>query len=361
MDQPHALLVASPGLGHLIPILELGNRLSSVLNIHVTILAVTSGSSSPTETEAIHAAAARTICQITEIPSVDVDNLVEPDATIFTKMVVKMRAMKPAVRDAVKLMKRKPTVMIVDFLGTELMSVADDVGMTAKYVYVPTHAWFLAVMVYLPVLDTVVEGEYVDIKEPLKIPGCKPVGPKELMETMLDRSGQQYKECVRAGLEVPMSDGVLVNTWEELQGNTLAALREDEELSRVMKVPVYPIGPIVRTNQHVDKPNSIFEWLDEQRERSVVFVCLGSGGTLTFEQTVELALGLELSGQRFVWVLRRPASYLGAISSDDEQVSASLPEGLAPNELGVKTGHLIILYSNGQNDVILYRDSRITS
>jgi hypothetical protein len=250
-------------------------------------------------------------------------------------MVVKMRAMKPAVRDAVKLMKRKPTVMIVDFLGTELMSVADDVGMTAKYVYVPTHAWFLAVMVYLPVLDTVVEGEYVDIKEPLKIPGCKPVGPKELMETMLDRSGQQYKECVRAGLEVPMSDGVLVNTWEELQGNTLAALREDEELSRVMKVPVYPIGPIVRTNQHVDKPNSIFEWLDEQRERSVVFVCLGSGGTLTFEQTVELALGLELSGQRFVWVLRRPASYLGAISSDDEQVSASLPEGFLDRTRGV--------------------------
>ncbi|KAG7579627.1 UDP-glucuronosyl/UDP-glucosyltransferase [Arabidopsis thaliana x Arabidopsis arenosa] len=335
MDQPHALLVASPGLGHLIPILELGNRLSSVLNIHVTILAVTSGSSSPTETEAIRAAAARTACEITELPSMEIEDLVEPNATVATKIVVKMRAMKSKVRDAVESMKRKPTVMIVDIFGTGLMSVADDVGLTAKYVYIPSHAWLLAVMVYLPVLDTVVEGEYVDIKEPLKIPGCKPVGRKELMETMLDRSDQQYKECVRVGLEVPMSDGVLVNTWEELQGNTLAAFREDGELNRIMKVPVYPIGPIVRTSGHVEKLNSIFEWLDKQGERSVVYVCLGSGGTLTFEQTVELAWGLELSGQRFVWVLRRPASYLGVSSSDDDQVITSLPEGFLDRTCGV--------------------------
>ncbi|XP_010468740.1 PREDICTED: UDP-glycosyltransferase 72D1 [Camelina sativa] len=335
MDQPHAVLVASPGLGHLIPILELGNRLSSVLNVQVTILAVTSGSSSSTETEAIRAAAARTACQITELPSMDIDNLVEPDATVFTKIMVKVRAMKSSVRDAVESMKPKPTVMIVDFLGTGLMSVADDLGLTAKYVYVPSHAWFLAMMVYLPVWDTTVEGEYVEIKEPLKIPGCKPMGRKELVETMLYRSDQQYKECVRAGLEVPMSDGVLVNTWEELQGNTLAALKEDEELSRVMKVPVYPIGPIVRSKEHVEKPNTIFEWLDKQRERSVVYVCLGSGGTLSLEQTIELAWGLELSGQRFLWILRRPASYLGSSSIDDDQVIASLPEGFLDRTCGV--------------------------
>uniref|UniRef100_A0A1J3D3H9 Glycosyltransferase n=1 Tax=Noccaea caerulescens TaxID=107243 RepID=A0A1J3D3H9_NOCCA len=328
MDQPHALLVASPGLGHLIPMLELGNRLSSVLNVKVTVFAVTTGSSSPTETEAIHAAAARGTCEITVLPPVDIDHLVEPDATVVTKIYVKMRAMKPAFQDAVKSMNRKPTVMVVDFFGTGLMSAADEAGVTAKYVYVPSHAWFLAVIVYLPVWDKVVEGEYVDIKEPLKIPGCRPVGPDDLLDTMLDRSDQQCRECVRCGEEVPMSDGVLVNTWEELQGNTLAALREDGESSRVMKVPVYAIGPIIRTNGPVEKPNSIiFEWLDQQKDRSVVYVCLGSGGALSFEQTIELALGLELSGQRFLWVLRRPTSYLVASSSDDDQVSESLPEG----------------------------------
>ena len=336
MEQPHALLVASPGLGHLIPILELGNRLSSVLNFRVTVLAVTSGSSSLAETEAIRAVVARGTCEVTELPSVDIDYFVEPDATVFTKIVEKMRATKPVVQDAIKLMTQKPTVMIVDFLGTGMMSIADDVGM-AKYVNVASHAWFLAVLVYLPVLDKVVEGEYIDIKEPMKIPGCRPVGADDLMETMLDRSNRHFRECVRCGEEIPMtmSDGVLVNTWEELQGNTLAALMEDGELSRVMKVPVYAIGPIVRPNGPTKKPNSIFEWLDKQRERSVLYLCLGSGGTLSLEQTIELACGLELSGQRFMWVLRKPASYLGESSNDDDLVSVGLPEGFLDRTRGM--------------------------
>ncbi|CAF1706670.1 BnaC03g48470D [Brassica napus] len=285
MDQPHALLVASPGLGHLIPILELGNRLSSVLKIHVTILAVTSGSS-PIETEAIRAAVARGTCEVRELPSIDIDH--SPDATVPTKIIEMMRATKTktAVQDAVKSMNRKPTVMIVDIFGTGLMSIADDFGVNATYVYVPSHAWFLAVVVYTPVLDRVVEGEYTDIKEPMKIPGCRPVGPDELMETMLDRSNPQYRECMRSS------------------------------------------GP-------TEKADNILEWLDKQPDKSVVFVCLGSGGTLSLEQTMELAYGLDLSGQRFLWVLRRPTSYLGASSSDDGQVSACLPEGFLDGTRGV--------------------------
>lgn len=78
----------------------------------------------------------------------------------------------------------------------------------------------------------------------------------------------------RSNQQIPMSDGILVNTWEELQGNTLTALREDKDVNRVMKVrPVYPIGPIVRT-ELTEKPNGIFEWLDKQREGSVVYVCV---------------------------------------------------------------------------------------
>ncbi|CAH8354290.1 unnamed protein product [Eruca vesicaria subsp. sativa] len=334
MERPHVLLVASPGLGHLIPILELGNRLSSVLNIRVTVLAVTSGSSSLTETGAIREVVARGTCEVTELPSVGIDHFVEPDATVFTRIIEKMRATKPVVEDAIKSMTQKPTVMIVDFLGTVMMSIADDVGM-AKYVYVASHAWFLAVMVYLPILDRVVEGEYIDIKEPMKIPGCKPVGADDLMETMLDRSNRHYEECVRCGEEIPISDGVLVNTWEDLQGNTLAALREDREMSQVMKVPVYSIGPIIRSNRPTKKPNSIFEWLNKQRVRSVLYVCLGSGGTLSLKQTTELACGLEMSGQSFLWVLRRPTSYLGESSNNDDLVSDGLPEGFLDRTRGI--------------------------
>ncbi|CAN8270902.1 unnamed protein product [Cochlearia groenlandica] len=330
MDQPHVVLVASPGLGHLIPILELGNRISTILNVHVTVLAVSSASSSPTETKAIESATSKG-CEVTKLPSVDIDHLLEQNVTVYIQILAKMRAMKPAVRAAMETMKHKPTVMIIDMFGTDLMTIADDLGMMAKYVYMPSNAWFLASMVYLPVFDKALEGEFVDTKEPMNIPGCKPLGPKELM--IDDRSDRQYRECVQTGLDITMGDGVLVNTWEELEGNTLVSLREDLELKKVMKVPVYDIGPIIRTNGPNKKPNKIFEWLDKQKERSVMYVCLGSGGTLSIEQTLELALGLELSGQKFLWVLRTPSSYLDA-NLEKIEPAMNLPEGFLDRTRG---------------------------
>ncbi|RLM70308.1 hypothetical protein C2845_PM17G04120 [Panicum miliaceum] len=45
-------------------------------------------------------------------------------------------------------------------------------------------------------------------------------------------------------------------------------------------------------------------WLDRQPRASVVFLCFGSLGRFSAEQTRELAAGLEASGQRFLWVVR---------------------------------------------------------
>lgn len=39
---------------------------------------------------------------------------------------------------------------------------------------------------------------------------------------------------------------------------------------------------------------------------TVLYLCVGSGGTLSRAQTIELALGLERSEQRFLWVVRSP-------------------------------------------------------
>ncbi|KAL6656718.1 hypothetical protein ACP70R_004498 [Stipagrostis hirtigluma subsp. patula] len=50
------------------------------------------------------------------------------------------------------------------------------------------------------------------------------------------------------------------------------------------------------------------EWLDEQPPGSVLYVALGSEAPVTAEGVRELAIGLELSGVRFLWALRRPSS-----------------------------------------------------
>ena len=53
-------------------------------------------------------------------------------------------------------------------------------------------------------------------------------------------TNQQYDEYVRARIGIRMSDEVLVNSWEELQPKTFAALRDDKLLACVLiKRPVY--------------------------------------------------------------------------------------------------------------------------
>ncbi|KAJ7951275.1 Glycosyltransferase [Quillaja saponaria] len=80
------------------------------------------------------------------------------------------------------------------------------------------------------------------------------------------------------------------------------------------------------------------KWLDDQSHDSVLFVCFGSGGTLSSDQINELALGLETSEQRFLWVTRSPndkvanASYFSAQSQEDPL--EFLPQGFVERTKG---------------------------
>ena len=79
-------------------------------------------------------------------------------------------------------------------------------------------------------------------------------------------------------------------------------------------------------------------WLDNNSRGSVLYVSFGSGGTLSCAQQGELALGLEMSGQKFLWVVRRPndeapnAAYLSDKSQFDP--SEVLPSGFLERTKG---------------------------
>ncbi|PRQ47686.1 putative anthocyanidin 3-O-glucosyltransferase [Rosa chinensis] len=66
---------------------------------------------------------------------------------------------------------RRPTMLIVDLFGIESLPIAEEFGIP-KYVYIASNAWFLSVMIYSPTLDEQVKGKFVDLEDPLEIPGC---------------------------------------------------------------------------------------------------------------------------------------------------------------------------------------------
>ncbi|XP_048431777.1 anthocyanidin 3-O-glucosyltransferase 5 [Pyrus x bretschneideri] len=336
-SKPHAAILCSPGLGHLIPSLELAKRLVTHRNFTVTIFAIPSPTSK-TESELLKAAATPKFFDIIELPPPDISGCVGPNVAVATLLAVMMREVRPAFRSAILGMEYslRPTVLIVDLFSTESLSIGDELGIP-KYVYVASTAWLVALTVYVPVFDREVEGEYVDQTEPLRIPGCKPVQPDDVVDPMLDRTDQQYLEYVRIGTNFPKSDGILMNTWEDLEHKTIDALRDEGLLGRVAKVPIYPIGPLTRPVQSAGSTSTglreegLFNWLDKQPCESVIFVSLGSGGTVSFEQMTEMAWGLELSKQRFIWVVRPPAKSADAAyftsGNQDDDPSTYLPKG----------------------------------
>ncbi|TMX00101.1 hypothetical protein EJD97_001392 [Solanum chilense] len=84
----------------------------------------------------------------------------------------------------------------------------------------------------------------------------------------------------------------------------------------------WSIGPILQKGS--SSRHKSLEWLDKQGPKSVLYISFGSSTTMTDKQIQELAMGLENSKQKFLWVLRDADK--GNIF-DDETRKARLPEG----------------------------------
>jgi hydroquinone glucosyltransferase len=217
---------------------------------------------------------------------------------------------------------------VVDSLSTEALDLAKQFNMLS-YVYFPPSATTLSTYFYLLKLDKETSCEYRELPEPIQVPGCVPFHGRDLVDQAQDRSNQTYKFLLQRVKRFCSVDGILINSFLEIEKGPIEALREEGSGNPA----VYPVGPIIQMETKSSDDVNGFEcltWLDKQEPCSVLYVSFGSGGTLSQEQIVELALGLELSNHKFLWVVRAPNSsaddaYLSA--HDDVDPSQFLPSG----------------------------------
>uniref|UniRef100_A0ACD5XF03 Uncharacterized protein n=1 Tax=Avena sativa TaxID=4498 RepID=A0ACD5XF03_AVESA len=123
-----------------------------------------------------------------------------------------------------------------------------------------------------------------------------------------------------------------------LQGCAVTAIRscvqwEPESFPLVAPLlgkPVVPLGLLppppdgARRAAGTNREHATVRWLDAQPPGSVLYVALGSEVPLSADQVHELALGLELAGTRFLWALRKPSGAHAAAADDDVDM---LPPG----------------------------------
>ncbi|KNA13960.1 hypothetical protein SOVF_111860 [Spinacia oleracea] len=328
--KPHVVLLASPGLGHLIPMIGLATRLTKHHGFHVTIFVVTM-EPGPNKHNLLpnnqSYNTSQDLYNLVVLPYVDSSAQMGLTDKIMTRLSIMMRGYIPTLRAELGSMQHNPTLLVVDLFGTEFLSLANEFNMI-KYVYIPSNAWFLAETICVPLLDKQVKHE-----GPLNISGCKRVEYDDILDPVFDPGNRDYDVYVSIALDIGTADGVLVNTWEQLEPKTLFSLKNNNILREIFNKPVYPVGPLVRPVRPECLGGELLEWLDEQPKDSVLYVSFGSGGTLSSQQTIELAWGLEMSQQRFIWVLRPPIEHdvagalFHAMDGQDKNITQYLPPG----------------------------------
>ncbi|CAL4963953.1 unnamed protein product [Urochloa decumbens] len=147
-----------------------------------------------------------------------------------------------------------------------------------------------------------------------------------------DRWTAFYHRTMRHGHR---TDAVLANTVEELEPTGLAMMRRALANGKV-KVPVWPIGPLVRGDDDSDN-GGVLRWLDSQPPSSVLYISFGSQNTIQQKQMTELAAALEATGRPFVWAIRPPVGSDIAGEFRDEW----LPEGFEARARSGNRGRLV--------------------
>jgi hydroquinone glucosyltransferase len=305
-------MLATPGMGHLIPLAELAKRLSS-LHGGITTTLVTFASTASATQRAFLASLPPTITSLS-LPPVDLSDLPR-GAAVETRISEECARSVPALTALLAELRRttpRLVAFVADLFGADAFDAAAAAGVPRKCLFFATNLHALTLLLHLPRLDASVPCEYGDMPEPLRLPGCVPFPRRDVHMALQDRSDPCYRWMVHHGAKYRDADAVLVNSFDAVEPGPVEILRQPEPGRPI----VYPIGPLIKHNTSSDSDSPCLEWLGRQPDRSVAFVSFGSGGAIPREQMRELALGLELSGQRFLWVVRSPPSDEGAVSDN---------------------------------------------
>ncbi|XP_020210627.1 zeatin O-glucosyltransferase [Cajanus cajan] len=159
--------------------------------------------------------------------------------------------------------------------------------------------------------------EGLHVPENPSLEGCFPI---EFMDFLTSEFGF-----------LKFNDGNIYNTSRAIEGSYIELL---ERISGGKKVwALGPFNPLAIEKKDSKGRHSCMEWLDKQEPNSVIYVSFGTTTTLTEEQIEQIAIGLEQSKWKFIWVLRDADK--GDIFDANEEKRHDLPNRFKERVKGI--------------------------
>uniref|UniRef100_A0A7N2MHS0 Glycosyltransferase n=1 Tax=Quercus lobata TaxID=97700 RepID=A0A7N2MHS0_QUELO len=290
------VLYPSPGRGHLISMVELGKLiLRNHPSFSITIL-ILSEPNTNTNSTAPNYVAGSTTKYITTVnsttPSISFHHLPPiSEVPLSTSSFVELSYSIPRfnnqnLHQILKTISQtsKPKAFIIDFFCDAAFEVATNLD-------IPTYYFFTS---------------GANLPEPWK-----------------DRTSKEYQYSLNVAAHMAKSNGLLVNTFDLLETKPIKAISGGLCVPDRPTPPIFCIGPLISDSNQDVEDYECLNWLNSQPSRSVVFLCFGSLGLFSAKQLKEIAVGLENSGQRFLWVLRNPPPD----NEKDPNLDELLPKG----------------------------------
>lgn len=297
------VLYPSPGMGHLVSMIELG-----MLLIHhglsVTILIVDPPYNTGATAEFLAGiSAANPSISFHRLPPVTLSpGSKSPHHEALTFEVLELS--NPVLLSF--LCSASPRALILDFFCTCALDVARELKIPC-YLFFTSGASVLATFFQNPVLHRNTSKSFRELGyECLSIPGIPPLPANHMPVPMLDRDDKAYEGFLTVTERLPEYDGIIINTFKSLEPRVVEAIITGKCVPPGRPTPlIYCIGPLIKSDEKHGCRDCL-SWLNKQPKSSVVFICFGSIGRFSAKQIKEIAIGLEKSGHRFVWVVRSP-------------------------------------------------------
>ncbi|PWA45997.1 UDP-glucuronosyl/UDP-glucosyltransferase [Artemisia annua] len=177
-----------------------------------------------------------------------------------------------------------------------------------RYIFSPTGALGLSIINSLCGYN---DDDHADLISFPNIPNSPTfpwwhLAPKSYKYVKGEPTIEFVNDCLSATL---VSWGVIINLFTELDG-----VYYDHIKAEVGHDRVFEVGPLLlpskytteRGGSNTTSSDDVLSWLDTCAAKTVVFVSFGSQVVLSNKQMEEIALGLENSGVKFLWVVKEP-------------------------------------------------------
>ncbi|KAJ1693889.1 hypothetical protein LUZ63_010587 [Rhynchospora breviuscula] len=340
--KPHAVVMAYPLQGHIIPAVHLALRLAAY-GCTITFI----------NTEAVHYQTLKATgadCNDPFVPAresgldiryetvsdglpLSFDRSLNHDQFMYSVLHVLSAHVEELLRRLVATTEPPITSLIIDTFFVWPATIGEKLGL--PYISFWTEPALIFTLYYH--MELLRKNGHFGCQDNRKdaityIPGVPSIEPKELTSYLqeTDTSSVVHQIIFKAFDEAKRAKIILCNTVEELESSTISALK--------LEKPFYSIGPIFPTGftrstvaTSLWAESDCTNWLNTKEPGSVLYISFGSYAHVSKRDLCEIAQGILNSKVNFIWVLRPDV-----VSSDE-------PNPLPPGFLEETKGHGLVV------------------